>query len=203
MHSCETLLVIVITVIELQGYKDDFNVENNYSFINRIVKSVLIAIFYFGLIIIVKPPIEISIVLLIAFLIVGSYIGDKYLRTIYSDWPISSKFDKKVNLSTSKIRINDKEIEVENIQELLLFWDFYKRYSVGITPERNGNALLFCKHDNKIDIIKLNIDSEHKFKLISELILTYKRKTPYFKTYHTNEIKHILTPNYSDRIRYQ
>ena len=191
-------------MVELQGYKDNFNVEKNYGFINRIVRSILIAIFYLGLIIIVKPTYEVSIILLIAFLIIGSYIGDKYLRTLYSDWPNSSKFDKNVILSKSKIRINEREIDSENIQELLLFWDFYKGYSAGrFDAERNGNALLFCKHGNSIDIIKLNIDSEHKFKLTSELILTYKKNVPYFKTYHTTEIKHILTSNYSDRIKYQ
>ena len=198
--------------LELNLYREDFDVTSNYSFLNRILQSISIPLIFLGIMLAIPKLPESSTFICIAVLfgvtIAYLYLSDRYLRKMYPDWPKPENFVGKITLAPDFITITQENQEIRlsisDCQELLIFSNHFTGYSANQRDtKRNGNGLLFYKHKpNEVSIYKFTILNDEQFTLFQALCNHYKETVPYFKTYLPYEIKHILQSDLSDRIHY-
>lgn len=194
--------------LELKIYRTDFNVQSNYGSLNRILRSIIITCLVVVLIILIPVSKELAILMSLCIVIGGMYLSDAYLRKIYPDWPNSNKFIGTITFSENLITINKEneniELSINECNELVIFVDHYSGFvSNKRDIKRNGNGLLFYKNNHgKISVFKFNIFDKKQHDKLETLIDFYKVQIPYFKKYLPYEIKHILKPDLTERIKY-
>lgn len=133
---------------------------------------------------------------------------DKYLRNYYPDWPKEKNFIGEINFSKESISIEKpnliKSIKLDTIKELIVFYDGYTGFSLGMRDiKRNGNSLIFIKINNDLTYTyKFNIYSEADFVTFKKYLNKIKPILPYFKEYTPKEIYIILNQDLSTRIKY-
>ena len=145
----------------------------------------------------------------VAILLVLLYLSDKYLRKLYPDWPKQKNFIGEIAFAPHSIEIKSSEafihLELDQCKEFLIFWDHYVGYgnSSGDT-ERNGNALLYFEdHKGISQVAKFNVQTKEQMNKLKLLLQHYKENTSYFKEYLPSEIKFVLKPDLSSRIKYK
>jgi hypothetical protein len=195
--------------LELNIYRKDFNVQSNKSCLGRILRTIVVIAFL--LLFLFFIPREDGVTKFIGFLIFygGMYIGDKYFRRFYPDWPSKEKFIGKMILEKTQIKAiiegHEEIYDLNNIQEMVVFHDQYTGYVINRRDlQRNGNALLFLKmNDESFAVLKFNIHTKQEYQSFTETIQHYKTALKYFKEYLPSEISHILKPDLSGRIIYK
>ncbi len=188
----------------LNSYPKDFNIVSNYGCLNRVVRSLILAILMVGFVVYSPISKELTVFLSIGIVIIGVIVSDKYVRRLYSDWPSLSRFSGKVKFSELSITINDEvELLISECSELVFFIDKYCGFNVPRDYARSGNAMLFYKNkQEKVSIVKFNIYTELEYNELELLVASYNENTDYLKQYLTYEIPHILKPDLTDRIKY-
>lgn len=191
--------------VALNLYRNDFNVISNHSFLNRILRT-LISVAFLIVSILYFDNSNTLIILALFFTII--FISDKYIRTVYPDWPHKRNFIGKLRISDNKIIISTSKIttiQLDYVKELIIFQDYYKGYSFNNRDLiRNGNALIFLKLNKEQTLtLKFNIGNKNQFDTLESLFLLFQNKIPYIKKHTTKDIKHILKPDLSDRVHFK
>lgn len=193
---------------EFNVYPRHFNIQSNYSIWGRLF-NVIFIISFLILIPILIPFSEEVVIFIAYFFVFGTLIiSGKYFRKLYPDWPKEQKFIGKMTLEKERIKVEiegkEENYELNNIEEIVVFIDYYTGYSINFRDIiRNGNSLIFIKEKNGSSaFIKFNIYSELEYRNFNHYIDTYQEKIDYLKKYLTSEINNILKPDLTSRINY-